>query len=288
MGLEEYIRAGANLQRSTITVATNESGSGSIDLASTYALLNISTTAPCRLRLYDTNTSLVDATEISRVFGDTNIPPSIALIADFSMSAPGNYTLDPSVYGVVDDTTTGLTYYRVEDTQSGNFPVLTFTRYRMEDRTVSTDNRLNLPVITASLAANALVSGTLASPEIPRTYLLVSASVSGSDTRSRLRLYTKSDSLLDTTEISRSFATESNNASGLIVDAILSGSTITYFVPKIAGANLQTAGTNLNNIRLDRTAIAGNNELYYALQNMLSTGGTVATSASVHVFSLED
>jgi hypothetical protein len=206
------------------------------------------------------------------------------------MSAAGTYTIDPPVYGVLENPTNKLTYYRTENTQSGVNPAITITRYLMEDSSISTLNRVNFPQITASLQANIIISGTLLSAtNIPHTYLLVSASMIGSSTGSaRLRLYTTNESFSNLTEISRSFTTESSNNSKLIVDAILTGSEVTYFVPKIAGANLQTMGTDLNVIRLDRAAILGNNELYYVLQNAVSSTATIRVTASLHVFSLED
>lgn len=289
MGLEQYIRAGANLTRDDIILQTTPSGSGSVDLGSAYVLLSISTNAPCRLRLYDNSQSLENSGEIRRAFGNTSVSASTALIGDFSMSVAGAYTIDPVMYGVVERAASKLTHYRVNSTQSGVYPTITFTRYLLEDPTISTASRVTMPQITGSILPGRLVSGTLTSTTlIPRTYLLVSASLSGSSTRARLRLYTTNESLTNLTELSRSFATESSNTSKLIVDAIMSGSETTYFVPKIIGANLQTMGTNLNTIRRDQVAIMGNNQLYYVLENPNSTGGAIPITASLHVFSLED
>lgn len=288
MGLEQYIRAGAKLERSEVSLTTTENGSGSVELGSAYVLISISTNAPCRLRLYDNSQSLANTGERIRTFANTNISASVALVGDFSMSAAGTYTIDPVVYGITEDVLNKLTYYRVENTQSGQYPVINFNRYLMEVPTISTANRVTLPIITASLAPGQIISGTLTSDTIPRTYLLVSASVDGTVARTRLRLYSTSESLANSTEISRSFATESSNTSKLIVDAIFSASQMTYFVPKIAGANLQTMGTDLNTIRTDRAAIMGLNQLYYIIQNVSSSGGTIPTTASLHVFALED
>lgn len=288
MGLEQYIKAGANLTRDNVILQTSPSGSGSIDLGSAYVLLTLSTNSPCRLRLYDNSQSLENSGEINRSFGNTNISASVALVGDFSMSVAGTYTIDPPMYGVVENTTTKLSHYRLNNTQSGVNPEITFTRYLIENSAVSTLNRVNMPTITASLAAQRLISGTVSATTIPRTYLLISASVSGSSTRARLRLYSTNESLTNLTELSRSFATEPSNTSKLIVDAILSGSEITYFIPKIIGANLQTMGTNLSTIRRDQLAIMGNNELYYVLENPNTAGSAIPITASLHVFALED
>jgi hypothetical protein len=287
MGLAEYIKAGAGLQRNVINLQTDITGSGSVDLGSAYVLLSMTTTAPCRLRLYDNSQSRDDTAEKTRIFGNTNISASTALVGDFTMSA-GTYTIDPVVYGVVENSISKLTYYRVDNTASGQFPQITFNRYLLENASVSTASRKSIPVMTASLAVNALVSGTLYNSQIPTTYLLVSASVSGSTTRARLRLYSTSQSFSDTVEVNRLFVTESSVTSKLIVDAIMSGSQTTYFVPKIIGVNLKNTGTDLNLIRNNIEKIMGENELYYILQNVNTTGGTVAISASVHLFSFED
>ena len=287
MGLAEYIKAGAGLQRAVINLQTDITGSGSVDLGSAYVLLSMTTTAPCRLRLYDNSQSRDDTAEKVRIFSNTNISASTALIGDFTMSA-GTYTIDPVVYGVIENSISKLTYYRVDNTASGQFPQITFKRYLLENSSVSTTARKNIPVITASLAVNALVSGTLYNSQIPTTYLLVSASVSGSSTRARLRLYSTSQSFSDTVEVNRLFTTESSATSKLIVDTIMSGSETTYFVPKIIGVNLKNMGTDLNLIRNNIEKIMGENELYYILQNVDTTGGTVAISASVHMFSFED
>jgi len=288
MGLAEYIKAGASLKRETLTLTTSPSGSGSVSLGSTYVLLSLTTTQPCRLRLYDNNTSLESSTEISRPFGITNISASTALIGDFSMSVAGTYTIDPALYGVIDNASSKLTHYRVNNTASGQYPNITFNTYLLEDSSITTSGRRTLPMITASLSGSQIITGTIYSAVIPQTYLLVSASVSGSNTRTRLRLYTTSASLSNTTEINRPFVSESAESSYLIVDAILSGSETTFFVPKIIGANLRNIKTNLNLIKNSRATIMGENELYYIMENASSSAVVVPISTSLHVFSLED
>ena len=287
MGLAEYIREGARLQRDIITLQGNVSGSGSIDLGSAYVLLSLNTTSPCRLRLYDNSSSLLNVGERNRAFGNTNISASTALIGDFSMSRAGLFTIDPALYGLAENPSNRLTYWRMDNTGSGQTPTIQITRYLLEDSAVLTTARKTLPVITENLAPNQLVSGTISNTNIPTTYLLVSMSLGNSAHRARLRLYNNTSSFSNITEISRSFSTESV-ASSLIVDAIVSGSETTYFVPKIIGANIQNAGNDLNVIKNNFSLIPGYNELYYIIQNVSSSGGTVGISASVHVFSLED
>jgi hypothetical protein len=285
MGLAQYINGGHVLKRETLTFTTSEDGSGSLDLGSAYALLAISTNIPCRLRLYDNESSLNDATEIARDFSNKSIPPSLALIGDFIIDV-GVHTIDPVLYGVVENPIDRLTYYRIDNTPA----IVSFTRYLLEDSTIATTNRKNVPAITGSLSADQLVSGTLASEQISRTYLLVSASLSeNTNVLTRLRLYATTASFTSTAEKARPFSTEPAANVNLIVDAILPpADRTTYFVPKIIGANLQTMGNNLDTIKFSTTALRGKNEMYYILQNIESSGGASPVTASVHIFSFED
>jgi hypothetical protein len=282
MGLKEYIKLGAKLTRDSISIQTNVTGSGSVELGSAYILLSIQTTLPCRVRLYDNSQSLQDVTETNRVFGNTNIAASTALIGDFTMSA-GTYTIDPVVYGVVNPANTKLTYYRINNTGSGQYPALTFARYLLEDAAISTGSRVSLPAITGSLTVGQIISGSISNIQIPKTYLLVSASLNAVSSSARIRLYSTSGSINDTVEKNRAFVTESQ-MNTLLVDAIITGSETTQFIPKIIGANLADMGTVLNTL----TVPAGNNELYYIFQSMAITGGAQNMTASIHVLSVEN
>lgn len=288
MGLAEYIKSGVVLKRESIKLVTDVTGSGSVNLGSAYIVLSINTDKPCRLRLYDNSASCYNPLEKNRIFGDTNIPNNIALIGDLSMSSAGTHTIDPVIYGVVEDFGSKSTFYKIDDVASAPYPVITFNRYLLEDSNINTSARRTLPAISSILSENQSITGSINNLQIPKTYLLISASVSGSNTLTRLRLYHTPDALLDSSEISRPFASESSADSSLMVDAIMSSSQITHFVPKIIGANLRYIEPNLNIIKNDITKIMGNNELYYILQNVSSSGGPVSMSVSLHVFSLEE
>jgi hypothetical protein len=286
MGLKEQLKAGASLKRNTISFI-DLVGSGSVSLGSGYAILNVQTSIPCRLRLYDSQASRDNAGEIIRPLGDTNISSSVALIGDFSMSSAGTYTVDPILYGLPD---TADTFYRV--IPSG--PTITITSFLFDDGNYpptpntfyTLDNKRTLPEITGSLTSGSVFSGTIADSDIPKTYLLVSASLSTAAQHVRLRLYSTGSSISDAAELVRPFASEPQSSVQLIADMILSSSQVTYFSPKIVGANLETMGSNLILLRGDQTAIAGKNELYYVLENKLTGASNV--TASVHVYSLED
>lgn len=290
MGLSEHIRAGARLTRDVITI-TDVNGSGSVNLGATYTLLSLDTNSPCRFRLYDDEGSRDDVTEIARTFPDTNIPASISLVGDFSMSAAGTYTIDPVLFGHSDSHATPLSYYRVEP----NGVQLRVTRYLLEDATISPapgtgyarDNRRPFPDIAAELQPTEMISGTLNTDTIPTTYLLVSASVEPNpDARVRLRLYAKSSSIFDTTENTRIFSVEPDATVQLITDVILSGSEITKFSPKIIGVNLQNMGTDLRVLVNNFDLLDGKRELYYIMQNLATT--TQVISASLYTYALEE
>lgn len=293
MGLAEQIRAGAKLQRSIVTVTTDTKNSGSVNLGASYALLAIQSNIPCRFRLYDNLSSLEDLGEVNRPFTNLGVSSSVALVGDFSMSVGGTlYTIDPIMYGVTADSTTQSTYYRI--TENATPAQIQITRYLLEDvskppaagTAYTLTNRRSFDIKVASLNANATASGTFANSDIPQTYLLVSASVSGADNYIRLRLYSTSSALYDTAEKARPFETEPTGSSILIVDAFLSGSETTYFVPKIIGANLQNMGSNLTSLRINSENLYGENELYYIVENKRNIATQV--TASLHFYALED
>lgn len=286
MGLAEQLSLGARLIRETTQFRVDPSNSGSINLGSAYVLLGIQTDVPCRFRLYDTQVSRDTASEISRPFTTQFVSAPIALVGDFSMSAAGAYTVDPVLYGVINNAASNLSYYRAEGSFGTNYPTITLRTYKIEDSSISIINRKTIEYITGSLSAGSLVSGRLSNNFIPKTYLLVSASLTNPLAIARLRLYSTTGSLSVGSEVSRSFATESN-ARDLIVDMILTGSQVTYFSPKIIGANLQTSGFDLGRLRHSDELLLGEKSLYYILQNV-GPSGSLNLSASLHLFSLED
>jgi hypothetical protein len=283
MGLAEQIRAGASLTRETITISATASGSASF--GSAYAIIAISTDKSCRVRLYDNESSRDNAGEIARPFGSSNISASVALVGDFIISGSGRQYVDPVVYSLAEDYVDPYTYYRISE-NAGSFPVaISVTRYLLEDNTLeNTTGRRTLPPVSHELGASGIVSGTI--EPCPRTFLLVSASVATTTAPVRIRLYSKFDAINNTAEKNRTFDQPVSASAFLIADAILTGSEITYFSPKIIGANLDTMGTDLNITRESNTLIEGTSEIYYILENLGASTQTI--TASLHTYSLED
>jgi len=284
MGLAEQIRAGAVLTRETITVPFNETGEASF--GSAYAILAISTDKVCRIRLYDNESSRDNAGEIVRPFDSSNISASVALVGDFVISGSGRQYVDPVVYAMADSYSTPYTYYRISD-YAGSYPVVvSVTRYLLEDNTLENNigrDTITVPTAT-SLGASAMVSGTV--DPCPRTFLLVSASVATTTEPARIRLYSKLTAIDNQAEKDRTFDQPASASAFLIVDAILTGSEVTYFSPKIIGANLNTMGTDLNITRQNNTLIEGTSEIYYILENLGTSTQTI--DVSIHTYSLED
>lgn len=288
MGLSEHLKLGAKFDRGVVQFQVDPSNVGTVNLGSAYALLGIETDIPCRFRLYDDQVSRDTATEVSRSITNTSIGAPIALVGDFSMSSAGFYYVDPCLYGVVHTASANLSYYRAQGSYTSPTPTIKLTFYRLENSEISTSNRTTLEYFTGSLVAGALVSGIMSSFTIPKTYLLLRASITDPAARARLRLYSTSGSLSIAAEVSRSFSSESI-AKDLIADIIITGSETTYFSPKIIGANLQTIdyfSPNLSNFIQNEQLLNGVNPVYYIIQNVGTSSANI--SASLHVFSLEN
>ncbi len=298
MGLQEIVRAGGKLVRESVTIVDNNVGSGSVALGPTYNILSIATNTSCRLRLYDDIGSRDNATEIARPFGNTSVADNVALVGDFSMSAGGIYTIDPTLYGHPFNRSNYLTYYRI-DNASSTTRNITINRYNLEDPGVpatagtaySEGNARLLTTISETLSEGQIATGsitTVGSPTVPKTFLLISASLSDNTQLARLRLYNSDVGYSSVTEVSRSFATEPTSDARLIVDMIISGSTPIYFCPKLINANLENLLVSLNELKSDITKISGENFIYYNLQNMNNTGGSVSIDVNLYIYSLED
>lgn len=301
MGLEEHIKAGAQLTRDTISF-TDPSGIGSVNLGATFSILELQTDTPVRLRLYDRQVSRDDAWEISRPFG-MSTSSSIALVGDFSMSAAGIYNIAPAVFGFSQNRQTPETFYRMEDGVGNPIQAnIKIKRFLLEDNSIavdpatfySVDNRRILPIDVSNqnIPAGGIVSGSLTSAiagvEIPQTYMLVSASLALNPAHIvRLRLYATSSAIYDETEKARPFHIEASESVVLLVDVLLqNGNETVFFTPKRFAANLENMGNDLTETQLSLAKIVGNKEVYYNLQNIASTSEN--PEIRVAIYALED
>jgi uncharacterized delta-60 repeat protein len=220
----------------------------------------------------------------------------LIVLSNGDIAAAGNFT----IYNTVSSNRFVLLNPNgsLDETFDMTLPIeipITATVFNIEDGISINNNssRRDLPTIMGTLDYNpnggtTLEKDVINSPEVPTTYLLVSASLSDETHIARLRLYSVSASLNLQSELTRSFDVEASSSAYLIADMILSGSQTTYFAPKIIGANLENMGTNLENIRGNRELINGKKEIYYILENKRVGAVADEIEVSLHVFSLED
>lgn len=298
MGLEEHIKAGAQLTRDTI-IFTAPTGSGSIDLGPAFAVLKIQTDTPIRLRLYDTEQSRDTLTEINRPFG-LNADASIALIGDFSMSAAGTYEIAPAVFGFCSSSNPSSTFYRIENaTGQPSQSVVRVTRYLLEDKgvppstgsfyTINNRRVITIDYSGTNIPSGSIVNGTLSTgvSTIPQTFMLISASLGNVAHMVRFRLYATSSALSNVAEQNRPFTSEPSESVALLTDVIISnGNETVYFTPKIFGANLENMGNDLLLTAESTAKISGDSEIYYYLQNLTTVA--INPVVSMSLYALED
>lgn len=294
MGLEEHIKAGAQLTRDTIAF-TAATGSGVVDLGPAYAVLKIQTGIPARLRLYDREDSRDDPSEISRPFG-IYASTSIALVGDFSMSAEGTYTISPAIFGFSQNRNSPQTFYRIENAiGQPSQSAFRITRFLLEDKSIlpdpetfyTVDNRqvISIEKPVGNMGPNEIISGTLAS--VPRTFMLISASLENPSHKARVRFYATSSAIYDITEKTRPFSVEPSETVELLADIMISsGSYPIYFTPKLFSANLENMGNDLEITITDAAKIDGNPELYYYFENL--NPAINSTKVNIAIYSLED
>jgi hypothetical protein len=264
MGLAEHLSEGAILQIKTLPFSGSAINSASF--GSAYIILGISTDVACRIRFYDDEYSVNDSNEDTRPFGESPSATNIGLIGDISMSAPGNYTLDPVLYGVPSGSLDFLTYFKI--TENNTTPVSgSLTVYNLEDTNITANINNTFykqplkRVITFDSNKNILNS---TDDSAGRTYLMLEATA---DTTCRLRLYGRSQSITNEQEINRTFDQAITNSSlFLLADMELEAGVPTKFIPKIIGSNMETVSSNLSSILINRTAISAKSEIYYILE----------------------
>ena len=279
MGLSEQLREGATLQRRSFLLQLEDTGT--IQLGPAVAILNTTIDSPCRLRLYDNETGLIDPVEESRPVGESSLTPSLPLVADLVVEQPGEFSLDPVLYATPDD---GVNiYYRISNPAN-----VFFTIYELEDPDIVADpSNVYYRVPNRRTLVFSGGTGVLAAPDVTaRTYLMIGATASHD---CRLRIYARASSLNDANEQVREFCVVADPGALLLADMELGPGEDTRLYPKIIGANLDTLPTNLENIRLNRSAINARSEIYYRLEPPLdSPTPPEDISVTLDIFAIED
>lgn len=262
MGLLEQITAGARFTRRTVQLPTGPVTGQINDFGSTFILLNVSTTSPCRVRLYFDSSSR--ATDQPRTTASFDVSASVGLILDTYIPAgTSSISFDPPVFGTSLDA--GNVWYTVDETAST--PVVQFLAYPIESSVLN--DRETLEIRRTSFLNTGSATGTLTSP---RSFLILSASATS---ESRLRLYSRPIAQVPAAEQSRPFGTEPPTGSSLIVDMLFDSASFEYKMSPIPQAyNLESYSV-------------GGARVYYILQNT-SVNTPINYTASLYVYSLED
>lgn len=282
MGLKEQLNAGSTaLKRDTVVLTISGSKpvyTGSFDMGRTFALLEVQTTTPCRVRLYGDQYSRNEPNELTRPFVSYSaVGQDIALIADINLDDTNLFHINPILFGAnLDKPTSSSIYYTVNTGSSSPFTginSLNFTRFIVEDSLVE-----NLPgiitretfIVSGSLPSGSSITGSIPTP---RTYLLLQVTPDTSPIR--LRLYASQSYRDLPTEYSRSFDTEPSSSSGILADMYLDVTSTASLSPIIMGRNATDLLGNTTAIPIT----------FYTLTN---GSGTSDVSASLYTFSLED
>lgn len=270
----KQVISGSGFKRKDITIIKQggpltESGSvNRQDFGGAFVLLKASSTNPCRIRLYSDESSMIlDAPRSSTNF---NISESVALIADIVLdNTQTSLTFNPPILG--NTFSGGNTFYNISGSQ--DYTAVTLTVYPIGNTGNSTTGRETLSVARSSISNVGYgVSGSITSP---KSFLILSASASTS--QSRLRLYSTPINFVPLSEVTRSFDTASQNESQLIADFIFDSASFQYkLVPILEAYTWDT-----------QNYFSGNNQVGYILQNLSATA-TLNTTASLYIYSLED
>lgn len=263
MGLIEQIKSGSVFSRGTVTLTNSPATGNTTEFGSTYILLSVSATAPCRVRLYGNEHSV--AIDASRPTSSFDYSASVALNLDAGLTA-GNLSLtfNPPIIAT---TRVGsvITYYNIESATTPT--TVTLGYYPIEFDTTSR-TYLNIPVV--SLAANQTSSGNITSP---KSFLIRDAVANKENLR--LRLYSRPIEDVSSTEKNRPFLSQSLDGSHLIADLLYDSASYIYQVsPVLQAYNLESY-------------LSGSNRVGYILQNTAAVTQT-SISTAVGIYPIED
>lgn len=282
MGLKEQLNFGANLLKRELLSFTITGSqpvySGSFDLGRTFALTNVKSTTPCRIRLYGNEYSRDELNEKIRPYVSQSIPQDIALIADINLDTLEAYNLYPVLFGAnLDNVISDTIYYTIDSSSAAPMigtNTIQFNRFIMEDGSVVGSPGVitrQTVLITGSIAPGEMFSGSITTP---KTYLLLQVIPNVSPIR--VRLYADSSYRDNITEKNRPINIEPISSSGLISDMYMSSTTTASLTPILLGRN--------SNDVLNNTLFASS-VTYYTITNDSFASDV---SASLHLFSLED
>lgn len=273
MGLIQQIEDGTKFKRVNTTITKfggdfTESGSTYRQaFGGAFILLKVSANEPCRIRLYSDESSMT--TDAPRAIGNFNISESVGLIADINLDTTLSLTFDPPIIG--NTFSDGNTYYNISGSQAET--AVTFTTYPIGEIGDSSTDRSTIVIRESNISNTGY--GKSGSLTTPKSFLILSASASTS--QSRLRLYSTTVNNVPQTEIIRTFDTASVSGSKLIADFIFDSASFGYKLVPILEAYTWK----------DNQYTLGTGQVGYILQNISSTP-TINTTASLYIYSTED
>lgn len=264
MGIFEQVLSGSNFIRKQVALSSSTVSGSTTAFDSSYILLGISATAPCRVRLYSDSASV--ALDDSRPTSSFTINPAVGLVLDTELDASElNLTFNPPVIGST--FLSSETWYNIS---SSTAQTVTITSYPIEFSTSTGRTQISVSgsgLITGSTG----VEGNIYSP---KSFIILSGSASQEG--ARLRLYSRDIALVPNTEKIRPFSTSPSTGSNLIVDMVFDSASFDYkLVPIVEGYNLTTY-------------TAGSNFVGYILQNTSTVTPTQNITASLYIYSIED
>jgi hypothetical protein len=269
-GFKDAIESGEYTPtRTTVSIPPGTSTGGQLtgvvtELGSTYILLGMSATEPCRVRLYSTSQSV--GLDNTRPINNFDINPEVGLNLEVFFSDTGTKTLTFDIPVIATALTGSDTWFSVSSSVGVN-PQVVATAY-----TLSNQNLTREPlIISRSVTTTTPVSGSVSSK---KSFLILSASASHV---SRLRLYSVDTALVPTQEKTRAFGTQPPTGSKLIADLMLDTANFSYKINPVLEAHTWV-GSDYS---------AGANVVYYILENRSGTSPASVT-ASLHIISLED
>ena len=244
------------------------SGSPKQSMGSSFILLNARAAGatPCRLRLYADETSRdIDA---NRVTGSFTLNDSVALIADVLLTSSVSINFDPPIIG---STYGGNVYWTINTFTSAVDTTVTVTSYPIEQNGGANEDRTSLIITGSAVTTQSYAArGTITSP---KSFIILSGSAT---VPSRLRLYSRPIDNVPSSEISRSFDTETLDGSFLIADLMFDSTSFQYpLVPVLEGYTWDAKNYSV-----------GSGEVGYVLENLTGTPSTI--SASLYLYTTEN
>jgi len=269
MGLFERVLSGSVFKRGFAEIDNDPPTGYTTDLGSTYILLAVSSSAPCRVRLYATSASVgIDSARPSSSF---DYSASVALNLDAGLT-PGTSSISFNPPIIATTRQNVQTYYNIESSVPTR---VVFTYYPIEYPTADgTDPRsiLNIPNFPGvSLAGFQTSSGNITTP---KSFLMYMAASTG-NANIRLRLYSKPIENISVTEKNRPFTTIPNSNVHLISDMLFDSASYVYDVSPVLQAY------NLENY------MSASNRVGYIIENTSAVAKTNVYT-SIGIYSIED